>query len=98
MGSSFCLSARVEKGRNPFDKRFGLFPMREVAGLLDGLEPGSGDRLTPALAISGCDDAVLSTPKQQCRAVDPMQPALKPRIMHVGLPAIERECLQTADG
>src|SRR5690348_6092010 len=70
--------------------------MRKVTSVRDGFEPGSRYRLPPSLAVSGRDDAVLGTPKQQCRAVDPMQPALEPRVVHIGLPAVEREGLAPA--
>src|SRR5215813_2130871 len=70
--------------------------MREVTGLWNDLEPRSRYRLAPTLGISGCDDAVPCAPEQQCRAVNSMQPAFEPRIVHVGLPAIERKSLATA--
>src|SRR6516162_2141442 len=70
--------------------------MREVTGLWNNFELSSRYRLPPALAVSGCDDAVLCTPKQQCRAVDPVQPALESRVVHIRLPAIESEGLATA--
>src|SRR5215471_4949878 len=83
--------ALADKGRNTFDKCFGLFPMREVACPRNDLQPGSRDRLTPALAIGRCDYAVLGAPQQQGREVYPVQPAFEPRIVHVRPPAVEGE-------
>jgi hypothetical protein len=42
------------------------------------------------------DVAVLRAPQQQCWDVDPMQPSFESRIVHVGLPAVERERLTAA--
>ena len=63
----------------------------------NNLEPGSGYSLTPTFTIPRRYDAVLRAPKQQCWDVDPVQPSSEPRIVHVGLPAVERECLTSAD-
>src|ERR1700730_5944449 len=88
---SLLLTVLVDKSRQALDKRFGLLPVREVAGLWDHLDPGSGYRLTPPLAISLRNDPVLRAPQQQGRQINPVQPAFEPRIVYVGLPAIKRE-------
>src|SRR6201987_979676 len=91
------LTGLVDEGPKTLDERFGLLPMREVTGPWNNFEPSSRYRVPPALPISRCHDVVLGTPQQQCWDVDPMQPSFEPRIVHIGLPAVERERLTAAD-
>ena len=91
------LTSLFDKGREALDEGFGLLPMREVAGLRDDFEPGTWHRLTPAFAVLRSDDPIVCAPQQQRRNVDPVQPPPEPRIVHVGLPAIERESFASAD-
>src|SRR5215469_5238811 len=95
--AALLLPVAVDKGGELGDKRLGLLPMRKVAGAGDHFETGVGNRTAPILAIGRSDDPVFGAPQQQSRGVDPMQPTLEPRVVHIGLPAVEGESLAAAN-
>src|SRR5437016_11999048 len=91
MGSSWLGVAAVDERRQALNKGFGLFPMREMSGRGDDVEPGAGDFPPPTRAVVRGNNTVLRSPQQQGRPVDAVQPALEVRVVHVRFPAVERE-------
>src|SRR3954452_20143677 len=74
----------------------GLFDLRVVGGSGDLLEAGVRQRGGETLAGGGRGDAVVLAPQAQRRACDPVQPMYQGRVVHIGLPAIERRRLAVA--
>src|SRR3954454_1171823 len=94
---SLLLAILFDESRKPLNAGFRLFPKREMTGLRNDFELRLRYCLTPAFAVGGCHDTVLRAPQKHARTIDTMQPAFEPRVVHVGLPAIKREGLTSAD-
>ena len=72
-------------------KGVGLFDFGVVASSGDGGELRTGDQLRHRLAVAGLHDAVVLAPQHQRLRLDRRQPVGQPRMMHEGVPAIERQ-------
>ena len=68
---------------------FRLFNVGEMTCLLDRDQRGPRHACLVRLVIAIEDEAILRSSDQQSRHGDAMQPAAKPRVVHVGPPAIE---------
>src|SRR5262249_14896461 len=94
--SSASVRSSVAESREPVSEGLRLFPVREVTGAGNDLHMRARNLLSPCLTVGGRDYAVLFAPHQQRWDVNPVQPALQSRVVHIRFPAESCECFRTA--
>src|SRR5258706_11554237 len=94
--STVCSAWLARERYHPLHERSRLLDLRCGSGLRDNFHPRARDRRAVSFDILRADQPVAPAADQQGWQFEPTEPIAQLGIMHVRLPAIERERLAVA--
>src|SRR5262249_10100827 len=90
------LYLRSEKIEDVFGEQVRLLELRVMPGAIDKGKARPRNERRISATVGGAHDAAGGAPQPRLRRGDAAEPALEPRVVHVGLPAVEAERLPVA--